>query len=30
MNPLPTWRYLMKMARYAPGLYLLPRGVVES
>jgi ATP-binding cassette subfamily B protein len=23
MKPLPTWRYLMGMARYAPGLYLL-------
>ncbi|MHB8645662.1 MAG: ABC transporter transmembrane domain-containing protein [Thermomicrobiales bacterium] len=22
MKPLPTWRYLMRMARYAPGLYL--------
>ncbi len=22
MKPLPTWRYLMKMARYAPRLYL--------
>jgi len=22
MKPLPTWRYLMKMARYAPQLYL--------
>ncbi len=23
MKPLPTWRYLVKMARYAPWLYLL-------
>ncbi|HXF82192.1 MAG TPA: ABC transporter ATP-binding protein [bacterium] len=23
MRPLPTWRYTLKMARYAPGLYLL-------
>ncbi len=23
MKPLPTWRYLMKMARYKPWLYLL-------
>ena len=23
MKPLPTWRYLLKMARYAPWLYLL-------
>jgi ATP-binding cassette subfamily B protein len=23
MKPLPTWRYLMKMARYSPWLYLL-------
>jgi ATP-binding cassette subfamily B protein len=23
MNQLPTWRYVAKMARYAPGLYLL-------
>ncbi len=23
MKPLPTWRYLMKMARYRPWLYLL-------
>src|SRR5690242_16332413 len=23
MRPLPTWRYTLKMARYAPWLYLL-------
>jgi ATP-binding cassette subfamily B protein len=23
MRPLPTWKYTLKMARYAPGLYLL-------
>ena len=23
MRPLPTWRYTLKMARYAPRLYLL-------
>ncbi|MFO7168856.1 MAG: ABC transporter ATP-binding protein [Chloroflexota bacterium] len=23
MRPLPTWRYTLSMARYAPGLYLL-------
>src|SRR5437868_15039247 len=23
MKPLPTWRYLVKMARYKPWLYLL-------
>src|SRR5688500_6264607 len=23
MRPLPTWRYTLHMARYAPGLYLL-------
>ncbi len=28
MKPLPTWRYMVKMARYKPWLYLLPRGVV--
>jgi ATP-binding cassette subfamily B protein len=26
MKPLPTWRYLVNMARYAPGLYLLHAG----
>ena len=27
MRPLPTWRYTLKMARYAPWLYLLHAGL---
>lgn len=27
MRPLPTWRYTLRMARYAPGLYLLHGGL---
>lgn len=27
MRPLPTWRYTLKMARYAPRLYLLHGGL---
>ncbi|MGH2602136.1 MAG: ABC transporter ATP-binding protein, partial [Dehalococcoidia bacterium] len=27
MTPLPTWRYLLGMARYAPRLYLLHGGL---
>ncbi len=27
MKPLPTWRYLMQMARYAPRIYLLHAGL---
>ena len=27
MTPLPTWRYLVRMARYAPGIYLSHAGL---